>query len=187
MDVLVEKLTGKTFLEYLRPIFDKIGVSKDIWCVRSPDGYAWGGSGVICTLRDFAKFAELLLYKGECKGEQLLPKWYMEKATSKQISNIRDNHFTMQRTQGYGYQIWITKQGFAMLGMGSQFAFCFPEKNLLFVCQGDTQSDSDSEGDYIYENFVHEIYEYLQDEPCTVGEDYERLQTELSLLALNVD
>ena len=30
---------------------------------------------------------------------------------------IRDNHYTIRHEQGYGYQIWITKQGFAMLGI----------------------------------------------------------------------
>ena len=54
----------------------------------------------MCTLRDFAKFAELLLYKGEYKGEQILSRWFMEKATSKQISNICDNHFTLRHEQG---------------------------------------------------------------------------------------
>ena len=111
LGVIVEKITGKTCLEYLRPEFDKIGVSKDIWCVKSPDGYAWGGSGVVCTLRDFAKFAELILYKGEYKGEQLLPRDYMEKMTSKQISNIQGNAYTTLSTQGYGYQTWITNYG----------------------------------------------------------------------------
>ena len=187
LDVLVEKITGKPFLEYMRPVFDKIGVSKDIWCVKSPDGYSWGGSGVVCTLRDFAKFGELLLNMGEYKGEQLIPRWYMEKATRKQISNIKENHFTIRHEQGYGYQIWITKHGFAMLGMGSQMAFCFPEKEFLFVCQGDTQCGNDTEGDYIYEQLVHEVYEYLQDETLPVGLEYDTLQNELKELKLNVD
>lgn len=187
LDVIVEKITGKPFLEYMRPVFDKIGVSKEIWCIKSPDGYSWGGSGVVCTLRDFAKFAELLLNKGEYKGEQILPRWYMEKATSKQISNIRDNHYTMRHEQGYGYQIWITKQGFALCGMGSQFAFCFPDKNFLFVCQGDTQCDGDTEGDYIYEQLVHEIYENMTDEQLQVDSDYERLKSKVENLELNVD
>ena len=185
LDVIVEKITGMTFLEYMRPVFDKIGVAKDIWCVKAPDGYSWGGSGVITTLRDFAKVAELLLNKGEYKGEQLLPRDYMEKATSKQIDNIEGNAYSMFVTKGYGYQIWITEHGYAMNGMGSQFAFCFPEKNMLFVCQGDTQGAP--VGDYIYEQFAHEIYEYVQDEALQGGKAYEKLQTELSELALNVD
>lgn len=187
LDVLVEKITGKPFLEYMRPIFDKIGVSHDIWCVKAPDGYSWGGSGVVCTLRDFAKFAELLLHMGEYKGEQLIPRWYMERATSKQISNIRDNHITIRHEQGYGYQIWITNYGFSLSGMGSQFAFCFPEKDFLFVCNGDTQCGNDTEGDYIYEQLVHEVYEYLQDEELPIGDAYAALQNELNDLQLNVD
>lgn len=141
----------------------------------------------MCTLRDFAKFGELLLNMGEYKGEQLIPRWYMEKATSKQIANIEQNHFSTRTTQGYGYQIWITKHGFALYGMGSEFIFAFPEKNFMFACQGDTQCDGDTEGDYIYEQLVHEIYEYLQDEPLPVGEAYEKLQTELAELSLHVD
>ena len=188
LDVVVEKIAGKPFLEYMRPVFDKIGVSKDIWCIKSPDGYSWGGSGVVCTLRDFAKFAFLLLNKGEYKGEQILPRWYMERATSKQISNILDNHYTMRRVYGYGYQIWITKQGFALCGMGSQFAFCFPDKNFLFVCQADTQCGSgDTEGDYIYEQLVHEIYEKMSDKQLQVDSDYEELKKVVENLELNVD
>ncbi len=185
LDVIVEKITGQTFLEYMRPVFDKIGVAKDIWCVKAPDGYSWGGSGVITTLRDFAKVAELLLRKGEYKGEELLPRWYMERATSKQISNIESNAYSTFVTKGYGYQIWITEHGFAMNGMGSQFAFCFPEKDMLFVCQGDTQGAP--VGDYVYEQFAHEVYERVQDTVLPVGEAYTRLQKELEALALNVD
>lgn len=185
LDVLVERLTGKPFLEYMRPVFDKIGVSDKIWCVKSPDGYSWGGSGVICTLRDFAKFAELLLCRGEYKGEQLLPKDYMLRAESKQISNLYSNHYTIRHTMGYGYQIWMTKYGFAMYGMGSQYAFCFPDENLLFVCTGDTQSDTDTEGDYIFENFVHEVYERVSDAPLPVGEDYNKLKSAVENLELH--
>ncbi|MBQ7879459.1 MAG: hypothetical protein IJ317_02295, partial [Clostridia bacterium] len=101
--------------------------------------------------------------------------------------NIRENHYTMRHEQGYGYQIWITKQGFALSGMGSQFVFAFPEKNFMFVCQGDTQCNADAEGDYIYEQLVHEIYEYLQAEALPVGSAYDTLQKELKDLQLNVD
>lgn len=186
LDVLVEKITQKPFLEYMRPLFDKIGVG-EIKCVQAPDGYSWGGSGVICSLRDFAKFGELILHKGAYKGEQLIPREYMEKATSKQISNVRENQFSMRHEYGYGYQVWITKHGYAMLGMGSQFVFCFPDKNFLFVCQGDTQSSADADGDYIYEQVVYELYEQLDREIPTDNQAYEELTKTLNSLSLNVD
>ena len=165
LDVLVEKLTGMDFLEYLRPIFDRVGVSRDIWCVRSPDGHLWGGSGVITTLRDFAKMGEFLLHRGEVDGEQLIDRAYMEKLTSKQISNLYENFYSPRTTQGYGYQTWITDTGWSMYGMGSQFAFCFPEKDLLFVCNSDTQYPGDYTGDILYDAVKHLVYEQLSDAP----------------------
>lgn len=184
LDVLVEKLTGKTFLEYLRAEFDKIGVSKDIWCVKAPDGYAWGGSGVVCTLRDFAIIGELVLNKGNFNGEQLIPLEYMEKATSKQISNITNNSFIGVKNGGYGYQIWITDSGYALLGMGSELAFCFPEKNFMFVCQGDTQSDNDTCQNYAYENVKYLLYDNLDKGDCD-DDSYEKLQRKLQTLTVD--
>ena len=186
--VLIETLTGKTFLEYLRPVFDKIGVSKDIWCVESPDGYAWGGSGVVCTLRDFAKVGELLLHKGEYKGEQLLPKEYMERATSKQISNLYENSYAELKAAGYGYQVWINEVGYSMYGMGSQLVFCFPDKDFMFVCQGDTQSEADDSAPYIYDLVRSVLYDSLQDEAIeTDGRAYALLQEKLNNLELHKD
>lgn len=180
--VLIEKLTGKNFLEVLRPIFDEIGVSKDIWCVSSPDGYAWGGSGVVTTLRDFAKVGELLLHKGKVGKKQLIPLDYMEKAVSKQISDITINQATTLKTYGYGYQTWITSEGFAMRGMGGQLVFCFPQKDFMFVCQGDTQSDFDFWDCLIYEAAVDYLYNNLDKAVLSDGGSYEALQKKLSTL-----
>ncbi len=186
--VLIEKLTGQTFLEYLRPVFNKIGVSKDIWCVKSPDGYAWGGSGVVCTLRDFAKVGELLLHKGEYKGEQLLPREYMERATSKQISNLFENDYSEGPSAGYGYQVWINEVGYSMYGMGGQFAFCFPDKDFLFVCNGDTQCTMDKMKSYLYEAVRAILYDNLQEGAIeTDGKAYALLQEKLDTLELCKD
>ena len=84
--VLVEKLTGKTYLEYLQEkALDKMGYSKDAWSVCAPEGHAWGGSGVMCTTEDTAKFALLVLNDGKFEGEQLLPEWYLPPPELRQI------------------------------------------------------------------------------------------------------
>ena len=185
LDVLIEKITGKTFLEYLRPEFDKIGISKDIWCVQSPDGYAWGGSGVMCTMRDFAKFAELIMNGGNYLGEQLLPKNFVEQATKKQICNLVENNYSL-RKEGYGYQIWIHKEGFMLYGMGSQLAICFPDKQLMFVCNGDTQCNEDSSTDTILFQVREKLYKNTSNTPlpknCVA---YNQLKNKLDNLDFN--
>ena len=137
---IVEKLNGKPLLEYMRPVLDKIGISQDIWCIKSPEGRSWTGSGIICTTRDFAKFGLLCLNRGEWNGKQLISREYMEAATSFQIDNNEKNPKSEFRF-GYGYQFWrLRDDGFACYGMGGQLALCLPSKNLLLITTADNQA-----------------------------------------------
>lgn len=133
---IIKRVTGKNFIEVLRPVFDEIGVGDGIFCVESPDGVEWGGSGVCATAEEFAKFAELCMNGGRCNGKQLIPAWYMQEATTRQIDNSLYAD-TDEMGQGYGYQFWMMKNnGFAFYGMGGQYALCFPEQELMVVTTG---------------------------------------------------
>ncbi len=137
---LVEKLSGQKLLEYMRPrLLEPIGFSEDTWCVEGTDGYSWGGSGVMATLRDMAKFALVFLQGGKFGGKQLISEEYVKKAVSKQIDNDVLGDGTLW-SAGYGYQIWCLPEGaFCFRGMGSQHAICIPDKDLILCCTADTQ------------------------------------------------
>ncbi|MGI6201574.1 MAG: serine hydrolase domain-containing protein [Christensenellales bacterium] len=181
---MVERVTGMPFLQYLRPEFDKLGVSEDIWCIQTPCGYSFGGSGVICTSRDLAKVALMMMNGGRVDGEQLLPADYVAAATGYQIDNRLTNH-DFEHQQGYGYQIWRTRHnGFSFYGMGSQLAVCLPERDLLLVTTGDTQDQSPDTTE-ILEAFWEEIYDKLADEPLPEApEAQRRLSVLLDSLAM---
>lgn len=56
----------------------------------------------------------------------------------------RSNNFVensdIEHQQGYGYQFWrIRNGGFGCFGMGSQFAFCLPDKDFILVVTGDNK------------------------------------------------
>jgi len=163
LNTIVERVSGLPFLEYMRKkLLDPIGVSKDVWCIKTPEGTSWGGSGVICRLRDMARMAYMCMNKGRWNDTQLISEEYIEAATSKQIDN------SIKGGCGYGYQIWMTESnGFAFRGMGSQLAFCFPDKDLLFTCISDTQgsgvSGSGAMGAGISDSFYEEIFNKIQD------------------------
>lgn len=142
LDVIVERITGQPFMDYLyEKALKYIGFSR-AWCVKAPEGNSWGGSGVICTLRELAAFSQLFLNGGRAPdGRQLIPETYVKAAVSKQISNETQNKFSSYGCHGYGYQVWRTENGFAFLGMGNQLAVFVPEKELLFVCTSDDQGN----------------------------------------------
>ena len=137
---IVEKLNGKPILEYMRPVFDEIGISKDIWCIKMADGHSWTGSGIMATTEDFARFALLCMNRGEWNGKQLIGREYMEAATSFQIETGERNLGTGLRF-GYGYKFWrLEVDGFACFGMGGQLALCIPGQNLMMITTADNQA-----------------------------------------------
>ena len=165
LGVIVERVTGMDFLEYLKEeALHEIGFSEDSWCIKSPEGYAWGGSGVMCTSRDLAAFANLVMNEGEYNGKQLLPVDYIKAATTKQMdTSIEGNSDYWGR--GYGYQIWINPYGFAFMGMGNQHAYCIPELDLVFVCTADNQGNEDTADGVIYSLMEQYIIKGISDEP----------------------
>ena len=202
--VLVEKLTGKTYLEYLQEkALDKMGYSKDAWSVCAPEGHAWGGSGVMCTTEDTTKFALLVLNDGKFEGEQLLPEWYVKEAKQPLADNSNEGNCQFYG-QGYGYQIWITKHtdgtdGFAFLGMGDQSTIAVPKHDLLLVTTADNQgyeAPVGYKGDYegkkssrkiIFDAFDKYIMPYISESPIEENEEaYENMCQTLSKMSLPV-
>lgn len=144
LNVLVERLVGKPFLEYIKDkILRELGFSEEAWCVKAPEGNTWGGSGVMCTTRDLARLALVYMNNGNIGGKQYLSEEYVRAASSRQIDNSPTGHRDYMHGNGYGYQIWILKDGaYAFCGMGMQLAICVPKEDFLFVCNGDIQGSA---------------------------------------------
>lgn len=138
LTALVEKQSGVPLLEYLRPrILDPIGFSKSAWCIQMPEGISWGGSGILCSLRDLACLAQLCANAGDWHQRQLISRDFVDRATTRQI----DTHHCPAGRHGYGYQIWIEPDhGFSFRGKGGQLALAWPGRRFIFACIADTQA-----------------------------------------------
>lgn len=174
--VIVEKLVGKPFLEYLKEkCLDDIGFSKEAYCLKAPGGYSFGDSGVMCTSMDLLKFARFVMNKGEWNGKKYFKTDYLEKATSKMVCNNRDGFLDGYEGYGYGYQIWkAPRDGFAFVGMGDQFAVCDFKTDFIFIINSDNQGSSASRP-----IFYNEIYNHLIPEFCDSLAENEKEFSEL--------
>ena len=140
---LVEKLSGKKLLDYMKEkLFNRMGTFKTATVLETPNGDSWGDSAMLCTLRDMASFAHLVMNYGVWDGERLMNEEYLRTATSKVVDNRENAHYGVYY-KGYGYQIWCTERnGFAFVGMGHQMTYCFPEKDLVITYMSDNQGNS---------------------------------------------
>lgn len=129
---IVQKTTGMTVLDYLKPrLFEPLGIDDPTWGT-SPQGVSFGGYGLNIRTEDIAKFGQLYLQKGEWKGKQLVPKEWIAMATSKQVSN--GNGGSNDWAQGYGFQFWMCRHG-AYRGDGAfgQYCIVIPEKDAVIA------------------------------------------------------
>jgi CubicO group peptidase (beta-lactamase class C family) len=172
---LVEKLAGKPLLEFMKErIFNEMGAFGTARMLKCKNGDSWGDSAMLCTARDMAAFARFVMNYGSWNGKQLMSESYLREATSAVVDNDTFGFDSFFR-QGYGYQIWRTRDGFAFVGMGDQLTVCIPDKDLIFVINSDNQGHPASRG-IIMAAFYDKIVDAMADaplppsEPIAVGE-----------------
>ncbi|MCQ3034887.1 MAG: beta-lactamase family protein [Bacilli bacterium] len=173
---LVEKLTGKTLLEYLKEkMFDDMGVFKNAQLLKVPGGYSWGDSGMIATLRDNAAFARLVMNYGEYNGKRYINEKYVKTATSRLTDNIT-NYDDKNKSFGYGYQIWHYEDNvFGFVGMGDQLAIMFKDYDVIFMIHSSNQGNNYSRP-FIYFNVKELVYGMSKNPLPENKEDYDELQ-----------
>ena len=125
---LVEKLTGKKMLDYMKDkLLRQIGFSEESYILEDPFGTSMGGSGLMATPEDLLRTGCMML-KQE-KGS------YVARATEPRTATQLDG-----ADGWYGYMIPIPMEGtFGMMGMGGQMMLAFPEMDLVVVTTADTQ------------------------------------------------
>ncbi|MCL5279170.1 MAG: beta-lactamase family protein [Planctomycetes bacterium] len=121
LSAIVQKATGQTLLEYLRPrLFEPLGIEHPTW-ETSPEGISTGGYGLSVRTEDIARFGQLYLQKGRWQGRQLVPAAWIEAATARQTSNGSSPDSDWD--QGYGYQFWRCRHS-AYRGDGAFGQYC---------------------------------------------------------------
>src|SRR5262245_43043714 len=132
LSAAVQKATGQTVLDYLKPrLFDPLGIENPTW-EKSPQGVSAGGYGLSIRTEDIAKFGQLYLQKGMWNGKQLVPAAWVEAATARQTSNGSNPMSDWE--QGYGYQFWRCRHD-AYRGDGAfgQYCVVLPEQDAVIA------------------------------------------------------
>jgi len=132
LSAIVQKQTGQTVLDYLRPrLFEPLGITQPVWNTNF-QGISLGGYGLSVRTEDIARFGQLYLQKGKWNGQQLIPKDWIEMATSRQVSNGSNPQSDWD--QGYGFQFWRCRNG-AYRGDGAfgQYCVVLPEQDAVIA------------------------------------------------------
>ncbi len=121
LSAIVQKATGQTVLDYLKPrLFEPLGIENPTW-ESSPQGISTGGYGLSIRTEDIARFGQLYLQRGKWDGKQVVPTEWVDAATARQTSN--GSNPKSDWDQGYGYQFWRCRHD-AYRGDGAFGQYC---------------------------------------------------------------
>jgi CubicO group peptidase (beta-lactamase class C family) len=137
LSAMVQKATGQTVLDYLRPrLFEPLGIENPTWDA-SPQGISLGGFGLSLRTEEIARFGQLYLQKGLWRGKRLVPAEWIAAATALQTAN--GSNPTSDWEQGYGYQFWRCRHGlYRGDGAFGQFCIVMPEQDAVVAITSGT-------------------------------------------------
>ncbi|MCD7806837.1 MAG: beta-lactamase family protein [Lachnospiraceae bacterium] len=171
LSALVEKMTGKELIAFLRERFlDDIGFSKQAWIMKDPYGVSKGGSGLMALPRDMLRVGLMIAGEGrhpddygKKNGRIVYPPAYLKEATRLQTTTWI-NQYTGYMC-GYGYQFWmLPNDAYTMFGMAGQEVMVFPKEDIVIVTTADTQ-EVPKGNDVLYSDIVTCLLEHIEDQP----------------------
>ncbi|HCT30521.1 MAG TPA: serine hydrolase [Bacteroidales bacterium] len=157
--LVIEKVTGKTLSEYAsEKLWKPLGAEQDaLWNLDHNGGTEKASCCFNSNARDFARFGQLVLNNGIWKGAQLIPKWYLDEATSP-VTELIDKELS-KPNERYGYQWWCLKYKNYTIkyarGILGQYIFVIPELNAVIVRLGHKRNDIKIDG------HPEDVYRYL--------------------------
>lgn len=184
LGALVEKLTGKTFLDYLRDkCLREIGFSDSAYCLKAPGGYSWADSALLCTPYDMLLYGRFAGRRGEWNGRQIIPRYIIEEAFENATESFTCG-FRGYENLGYASQFWRTyDNSLEFNGMHDQYTVYNPGTDITFTCtSGNYRSGESGELliSYLFSEIIGEAGEPLPEDE----EAYRELEEYISALEL---
>ncbi|MET0151621.1 MAG: serine hydrolase [Candidatus Binatia bacterium] len=145
LSLILTKATGRTVADYCaEKIWGPAGMEQDgYFMLESDDGQEITGSCCGASLRDYARFGQLMLNDGVTQdGVRVLPEGWTAEATAPSAPNFHKDIGARPRLDtsaftGYGYLWWVHHPGsFMALGAYGQWIHVEPADGMVFVMVG---------------------------------------------------
>lgn len=138
LSAIVQRITGKTLLEFLNErFFHPLGIYEADW-EESPDGINVGGWGLRLTAESMAKAGVCIMNHGKWEGKQLVSAKWIDEASLKHTNYSKPSKKQTDTNQGYCYQMWrcLLPDAFRADGAYGQFIVMSPKNDLVVVITG---------------------------------------------------
>lgn len=115
--VIIERKTGRTMLDWLKPrLFEPMNIRNPQW-LTCPKGHTLGMGSLFLKAEEMARIGQLCLNLGEWNGRQLVSQSWIQNATSFHISTADTE--SGESAYGYGYYFWMGREPSSYMAIGA--------------------------------------------------------------------
>lgn len=133
--MVLRAATGKSLHTMFNETYGaNLGFGKAPYYLTDGENVAFALGGLNLRTRDYAKFGQLFLQKGQWNGKQVVPAEWVADSTRFSAPSMSD------RGVGYGYQWWVpmpqegpNKGDFFAVGIYGQYIYVNPEANIVIA------------------------------------------------------
>ncbi len=135
---IVQRVTGKHLADLIsEELWVPMGAEDDAYITLDRGGYALADGGFNATLRDFARFALLLLNGGKAHGRQIVPKAWIDSFNASADHEVFGNERQGALPNGaYHNQFWIESPDspvFMCFGIFGQYLYMDPQAEFAMI------------------------------------------------------
>jgi CubicO group peptidase (beta-lactamase class C family) len=137
---IMKRLLNQSLAEIMHERFwSKLGAERDAFWIVDPAAAETAGSGLLTTLRDMARFGQMLLQKGLFNGQQIIPAAVvqeLERGGDQQAFARGPAASPMNQGYSFHHQWWMTHDqhgAYQALGYGGQMLTIDPVAQLVIA------------------------------------------------------
>ncbi|MFT5399447.1 MAG: CubicO group peptidase (beta-lactamase class C family) [Planctomycetota bacterium] len=133
----LERVTHTRLAELVsRELWQHLGCEESASFTVDPVGYAMADGGFNATLRDYARFGQMLLQNGHANGRQIVPKDWIKDIHKADHRIFGEPYTTTAPNGGYRNQFWVqdvNKKAFMARGVFGQLIYVDPENDMVIT------------------------------------------------------
>jgi CubicO group peptidase (beta-lactamase class C family) len=133
LGLVLERASGRPFAETLgRELWGPMGAETDASVTVAADGFAVADGGISVSLRDLARFGQLVLDDGVARRRQIVPaRWLKDTLMGDDAARVafaQSEHGAELPGGHYRNQWWVPAGGQVLLGLGIHGQFLFVDR-----------------------------------------------------------
>jgi CubicO group peptidase (beta-lactamase class C family) len=147
---VVRTVTDGSLVDYLRPrLLEPLGI--DLTWDTDARGSEFGFTGAHLTTRALAAIGQVYASGGRWQGRQVLPTGWVELASTRHVTTAEPNP---EWNFGYGYQVWLSREGFRLDGAYGQYALVLPDTETVIAITSAQAVTSQPVLDLVWQHLV---------------------------------